>query len=89
MFVWSSKLSSYKYRHSEIGKSKSFKTYLLTCLFHYGDTPKNSELGSDLFVTITLSARKINSQDHTNMFSEALSRNPGKEGQERVFWRRF
>ena len=25
----------------------------LTCLFHYGDTLKNSELGSDLFITIS------------------------------------
>ena len=35
---------------------------LSTCLFHYGDTLKNSKLGSDLYITITLSAWKINSQ---------------------------
>ena len=35
--------------------------FIITCLFYYGDTLKNSELGFDLFITITLSAWKINS----------------------------
>ena len=37
------------------------------------DTLKNSELGSDLYITITLSARKINSQDHS---SNVIHRTP-------------
>ena len=32
-----------------------------SCFFYYDDTFKSSELGSDLYIAIALSAREINS----------------------------